>query len=682
MENLAIVEIGIMAPEALTCVGSRGIVGFAEAFRNSGAALATAGLLPIGDAFSCRMHVASDGRVDGTLRHLARESTNGSALLAKLGPSIFPGAVCLDGPVMKEQPSLVQIIPRAICGSPSMLRDVASIASQFTHAMSSWPWQIGQALAVLMRAGGGSLELSLRHVARDAALTKCIKRDKAAAVAATYAAPSNEATQERLKASQSMIDDAHLFSVEAFMGGATIGPLERDLVAYALFGTANDVDATAEQASFRSLAGSAHAVARLAPLSGEIEYLRRLQPLPQSDSGWEIGCAGGVAPVRLGPDSRARHLYIIGATGTGKSTLMRSLIGQDMMAGEAIIMIDPHGDLSREVEAMVPPSRRSDVLFADASDVDGRFSISLLPSSKAPDAVERSADNLVRLFTEVLYSDVTNAFGPVFEQYFRNALLLLLAAGPTERTLASLPRIFEDKAFRDLLLGNCGDRAATSFWRETATKANGEMSLANVTPYITSKLTRLVGTSQARRIFRGEGHGIDFAEVMNAGKILILRCPKGDLGEGLTALAMAACLIQIQEAAMARAGSADRRKVRLYIDEFQGARGQSLSTLLAEGRKFGVSLTLANQSLAQIDGTRDKSLGAAILANVANLIVFRVGAPDAQLLAPWLDQPDRWRDLCNLPDFRMRGRILANGRPVSLPELGLPLVEFDQQGQG
>jgi hypothetical protein len=245
-----------------------------------------------------------------------------------------------------------------------------------------------------------------------------------------------------------------------------------------------------------------------------------------------------------------------------------------------------------------------------------------------------------------------------------------------------LPRIFEDQPFREMLLNSCGDRAVISFWRETAAKANGEMSLANVTPYVTSKLTRLIGTTQARRIFRGEGGGIDFAAAMDAGKILILRCSKGDLGEGLTGLAMAACLMQIQEAAMARAGRADRRPVRLYVDEFQGARGQALSMLLAEGRKFGVSLTLANQSLAQIDGVRDRSLGAAILANVANLIVFRVGAPDAQLLAPWLDQPERWRDLCNLPDFRMKARILSDGRPVNLPELGLPRNQAGREGQG
>ncbi len=354
---------------------------------------------------------------------------------------------------------------------------------------------------------------------------------------------------------------------------------------------------------------------------------------------------------------------------------MRAMIAQDIAKNESVILIDPHGDLSQQILEIIPSARRQDVIYADASDIEGDFALSLLPLSRQPEAIERAADNLVRLFTEALYADTSNAFGPVFEQYFRNALLLLLSQAPEDCSLSGLPRIFEDQNYRDMLLASCDDRAVISFWRETAVKANGEMSLASVTPYVTSKLTRLIGTAQARRMFPVAGRGINFADAMDAGKILILRCPKGNLGDGLAGLAMATALIQIQEAAMARACQQNRKPVRLYIDEFQGARGQALSILLAEGRKFGVSLTLANQSLGQIDGARDRSLGAAILANVANLLVFRVGAPDAERLAPWLDKPERWRELCNLPDFRMTGRILANGSPYNLAELSLPPCE-------
>ena len=165
---------------------------------------------------------------------------------------------------------------------------------------------------------------------------------------------------------------------------------------------------------------------------------------------------------------------------------------------------------------------------------------------------------------------------------------------------------------------------------------------------------------------------LDFSSIMDDGKILVLRCPKGALGEGLAELAMSACLMKIRSAAMAREVTRNRRPVRIYIDEFQNCKGNSLQTLLAEGRKFGISLVLANQSLGQIGGTSNRSIGAATLANVGNLVSFRLGAVDAAMLSPWLDMPDRWRDLCWLPDFTMNARLLEKGRPSSFYALRSP----------
>jgi Helicase HerA, central domain/Type IV secretion-system coupling protein DNA-binding domain len=678
MEHLALAENVTAYTEALTCVAAQGVVGFATVVRDSSAALEAAGLLPVGHAIACRISVLTDGAVTAAVRHLAPAGHVPCAALQQLAAWIFPGAICLPSDVTSIANSLKPVVAEAfrpVQSDTTPVRELNSKADELARPVQSWPWQIGQALAVLMRAGGGELELTVRHVARDAAILRQLQSRKAVSLAATYGTVATEEAQASLKAITAMLGDATLLSIEVAAGGASLGALERNLIARALYGTSHDEAASSDDATFRCLAGSAHAVCRIAPIAGEVEYLQRVQGLPPISSGLEIGRAGGLAAVRLEPDSRARHLYLIGATGTGKSTLLRSMIKQDVANGEGVILIDPHGDLSLQVAAAIPISRRRDVEFYDASVIESEFAISLLPTKRDPEAIESGADSLVRLFMEALYADTSNAFGPVFEQYFRNALMLLLSQPGEDDTLENLPRIFEDKDYRDLLLDGCCNSAIVSFWRETATKANGEMSLTNVTPYVTSKLTRLIGTAQARRIFSAPGHGIDFAAAMDAGKILILRCPKGELGEGLAGLVMAAALMQIQEAAMARASRQDRKPVRLYVDEFHGARGLALSTLLAEGRKFGVSLTLANQSLGQIDGARDRSLGAAILANVANLLVFRVGAPDAERLAPWLDRPERWRDLCNLPDFRMTGRILANGRPFNLTELGLPKCE-------
>ncbi|GGN60457.1 hypothetical protein GCM10011349_42030 [Novosphingobium indicum] len=170
-------------------------------------------------------------------------------------------------------------------------------------------------------------------------------------------------------------------------------------------------------------------------------------------------------------------------------------------------------------------------------------------------------------------------------------------------------------------------------------------------------------------MFPAAGNCIDFEDVIECSKILILRCPKGVLGASLAQLAMSASVMKICSAVMGRAGREHRKPVRIYVDEFQNCRGDSLQTLLAEGRKFGASLVLANQSLGQIGGTDNNSIGAATLANVGNLITFRLGAADAMRLAPWLEAPDRWRELCRLPDFTMNARLLENGRPVNFYNL-------------
>jgi hypothetical protein len=367
---------------------------------------------------------------------------------------------------------------------------------------------------------------------------------------------------------------------------------------------------------------------------------------------------------------------VIGATGTGKSTLLKSLILQDIHAGEGVIVFDPHGDLAEDVSAAIPSHRVDDIVYADAAELNGQFAVDLLPSSADSSSFEIAADMLVSIFKGSMYSANPEGFGPMFESYFRNALALLMEADPAERNLENFPRVFDEPAFRRELLQACTISSVCGFWRSAA-RAGGEAALENITPYITSKLNRFITSEHARSMFPISEKCLSFEDMMDDGKILILRCPKGMLGEGLTELAMSASLMKIRAAAMARASHRDRRPVRVYIDEFQNCRGDSLQSILAEGRKFGISLVLANQSLGQIGGTTNQSVGAATLANVGNLVTFRLGAADAIKLAPWLDVPERWRELCQLPDFRMNARLLERGRPSNFYGLsGPPPDEF------
>jgi hypothetical protein len=311
-------------------------------------------------------------------------------------------------------------------------------------------------------------------------------------------------------------------------------------------------------------------------------------------------------------------------------------------------------------------TRSANVHLADAGDPNGSYSLDLLGPVRNPVTREQAYDAFLSVLKDVLYSDVKEAFGPMFEQYFRNSLFLLAQGARGGETLAELPRVFTDQVFRKILQIQARDQDLERFWDKIASRTSGEQSLDNITPYIVSKLTKLIGSPLAKRLFSRPEGGIDFAQHIRPKNVLILRLPKGEIGDGTTQLAAAMSLTQLANAIMARPVES-RPPVRLYIDEVQTVPGDTLAMLLAEGRKFGASLTLANQSLGQVGSAKAGSLGSAVLANVANLLIFRVGAPDAIALSPWLEEPDSWRELVRLPDFHLRARIVESGVPRVVP---------------
>lgn len=645
--------------------------------------------LPFGSALRADITVARDGDVQVVLRQL-NDSRGGNVplpWLALIAPAVAPGVRLAMGMATDCGRGDRTIMPGwsrpVVSGDARSVRDCDdSTGEELPLPASSWPWDIRRALASIAAAGGGTLILLARNLERSAQLRRRIRSMQDKLVAAAYASPDNGRLINSQAGCRAMIEDPAVFGFSVQLSRCDAGGPLPDLVALALFGTldAGTPDFVAEDVDLRLVSGSRHGPGSLVPSFEDAASLATTlahRP-PASGPRLVLGETGNGVAVALTENDRARHLYVIGATGTGKSTLLKTLIAQDVAAGDAVIVLDPHGDLAEDVAAAMPPSRTEDLVYADASDAEGRFAVGLLPTTPDSAAFEIAADTLVSLFRQNLWSGVQEAFGPMFESYFRNALALLLAAETEERCLANLPKVFEDRDFRKALLDACGDEGVVNFWRKTALRAGGAAELTNITPYITSKLTRFIATEHSRAMFPAAGCCLDFASAMNNGRILVLRCPKGALGEGLSELAMSACLMKIRETAMARAATRERRPVRVYIDEFQACRGMSLQTLLAEGRKFGISLVLANQSLGQIGGTTNHSIGGATLANVGNLVAFRLGAVDAMQLAPWLDMPDRWRDPCWLPDFTMHARVLEQGRLASYPRVALAASVTDQ----
>jgi hypothetical protein len=663
-----------LAPqEATRVIQSAALLGLPDFGRGERSSLDVLTALPAGVGISAELWITAEGLVTATLVQLADAASPEATIpvLELIMPSIAPESRSIVARHSSASTPELSVLPDWLAAEKSTGLDFEKHRQsdrefRYPKPVAAWPWDIKRALATLAAGGGGHLRLTARALARDARNIRAMTKLRERLIAASYAQPRNAAFIAAELASKCVLEDTALIGFEVAIGAPEANETLRHLMAMALFGTvAGEASLQDSEHDPRLLAGSSQVPERLLPSRQEAaSLLGSVAPRVQAGTRqWCIGHTPGGIPVTLSDRDRARHVYLLGGTGTGKTTLLLSTILQDIHADEAVVVLDCHGPLAQDVAKSVPHERAHDLVYADAAQIGGGFAIDLLPSSADDIAFEVAADTLVSIFKGVLYKDTPEGFGPIWESYFRNALALLVAAPEEQRTLANFVRVFSEARFRRELIAANTVQSVNDFWT-SATRAGGDATLENIAPYIISKLTRLVSTRHARAMFPGAAGCIDFSSAIDTNKILVLRCPKGILGEGLAQLGVSAALMKLQAAIMARSDHAANKPVRIYIDEFQNCRGDSLQTLLAEGRKFGASMVLANQSLGQIGGIENSSVGAAALANVGNLITFRLGAPDAMRLAPWLEAPESWRELCRLPDFTMNARLLHNGRPV------------------
>jgi len=386
-------------------------------------------------------------------------------------------------------------------------------------------------------------------------------------------------------------------------------------------------------------------------------------------SGCQIGQTLHCVPVSLAPADLGRHLYVVGATGVGKSTLMARMIKQDIANEIPTVVVDPHGDLFNEIHDGLTDDQRQKATVADLSTTEGDFGLELLDmSGNRPDIrLNFVCNQLISVFRKVLYRDQPEGFGPMFEVYFRNALMLLVLGNTESCSLSEFDRVFGDPKYRAELLGNCKDEMVVRFWKQTALRAGGEASLENIAPYIVSKLTQFTGSPLIRPIIDGSRRKVNFGQVFDDKGILLINLAKGVVGESDAALVGALFTIDLFATALARTSVKrhQRARVRLYLDEFQTYASDVLSQMLAECRKFGLELVLANQSLAQISGTRSKpDVADAILANVGTVLAFRTGPRDAHQLQDWFAPTFDAAALMRLSDHCFAARLLQNGMPL------------------
>jgi hypothetical protein len=384
--------------------------------------------------------------------------------------------------------------------------------------------------------------------------------------------------------------------------------------------------------------------------------------------------------VRIPQSDRSRHMYILGATGTGKSTLLYNMIKQDIENGEGVVLIDPHGDLYKQVLNSIPERRLDDVVLINPCDFERSVGINFLEQDGQFKHVQMNfvVNEMIKIFDR-LY-DLRETGGPMFEQYMRNALFLTMDNELPGATLMDIPMIFEDGCYRRYLILNCRNPFVKSFWSKQAEEAGGEASLRNMAPYITSKLNQFTSNALIRPIIGQTKSTINFREIMDEGQILIVNLSKGYLGELDTQLLGMLIIGKIFSAAMSRINIPEdvRRPLFLYVDEFQNFTTDTVVHLLSEARKFGIHLILANQNLSQLSTNRgSQNIMDSVLGNIGNMLVFRLGYRDAEKMQTYTKPELLAEDLQELPNYHVAGRLLihnAPGKPFVFNTLPMPNI--------
>lgn len=366
-------------------------------------------------------------------------------------------------------------------------------------------------------------------------------------------------------------------------------------------------------------------------------------------------------------EDRRQHMYVIGKTGTGKSAMLHNLIVQDIANGEGLCVVDPHGDLVESILPKIPKERMDDVIYFNPADADFNigFNVLELPDPKYKHLV---ASGLMGIFTKIW----SNVWSARMEYILSNAILALLDTPGT--TLLGVSRILVDKEFRQRILANVKDPVVRSFWLNEFEEWRDQFRNEAIAP-IQNKVGQFLSTALVRNIVGQAKSTIDIFNIMNEGKILLVNVSKGRIGEDNSALLGAMLITKIQLASMERVRVPEEERVDfyLYVDEFQNFATDSFAGILSEARKYRLNLILAHQYVGQL-----VTMGAAVMTstkvrdavfgNVGTMVVFRVGAADAEYLESEFSPEFTPEDIVNLPNYSVYLKLMVDGvtsRPFS-----------------
>ena len=375
---------------------------------------------------------------------------------------------------------------------------------------------------------------------------------------------------------------------------------------------------------------------------------------------------GSKVDIKITDSDRRRHMYVIGQTGVGKSVFLQEMAKKDALSGKGFCFIDPHGDAIEDILMCIPKERAQDVIVLDPSDIERPFGLNLLEyDPKHPEQKTFVINEMIGIFDQ-LY-DLKATGGPMFEQYMRNAMLLIMDHPESGSTLMEISKVLADPDFRKMKLTHCTNPIVVDFWTKEAEKAGGEAALANMVPYITSKLTTFTSNDMMRPIISQQKSTVNFRELMDNGKILLVNLSKGKLGEINARLLGMVIVGKILMGALSRVDipEDERRDFYVYLDEFQNVTTNSIAQILSEARKYRLILTLAHQFIGQLK----EEISKAVFGNVGSLIAFRVGPEDAEFLEKQFTPVFSAQDLVNVDNRNCFARLLMNNeltRPFNM----------------
>lgn len=377
---------------------------------------------------------------------------------------------------------------------------------------------------------------------------------------------------------------------------------------------------------------------------------------------------GAVKEIRLSVNDRRRHMYVIGASGMGKSVFLKNIAYQDMVEGKGFCFIDPHGDVTEELLSMVPEDRIDDVIYFDPSDMEFPIGMNML-EAKIPEEKDFIVQEGINMLYSLYDPGHTGIFGPRGEQMFRNAALLLMS-DPKGATFLDIPSPFINKDLVVDKLKYVTDRDLFDYWTKEFPASQKSNDAGEVITWFASKWSPFKQNTMMKRVLGQIKSGFNIREIMDQQKILLVNLSKGKLGELNSKLLGMIFVMKFQTAAMSRVDTPehDRKDFCLFVDEFQNFSTESFESILSEARKFRLNLIVANQFMTQLtDKIREGVLG-----NVGTIVAGRVGVTDAEMLEKVFTPVFKAEDLHKQPNHHAITTVLMNGMPSAPFTMNLP----------